>query len=110
MADQNYSITSGDVGIVTVNIVDENGAAEDVSTALAVVYTLFEAAGGAVVASKSLGAGVAVAGAVVTVTLTGADTADVAGMLYHELQVTDEFGNDFTALTGYVLVEGDSIT
>ena len=111
MADQNFSLHSGDSKSVTVNIVNAAGVAVDVSTASAVVYKVAASPGSEALVSKSLGSGISVAGSTVTITFAPADTATLAGgVYYHELEITDGDGNVQTAFTGYVLIEGDLIT
>jgi len=65
---------SGDSKTLTISIVDGDGDAVDVSTA----------------------------GSTVTVTLEPDDTADLAGVFYYELQITDESGNVSTAMSGAI--------
>lgn len=108
---QNYSMTSGDSKTITVNVVDAAGTAVDVSTATAVRYAIATSAAAVTPSvSKTLGAGITVAGSVVTVTLAAADTALLAGVYYHELEITDASAHVFTALSGHVTIERDLLT
>jgi hypothetical protein len=109
MADQNFSLKSGDSKSVAVNIVNGSGVAQDVSSAAAVVYRMAESPSGEALISKSLSSGVEVSTSTVTITFAPLDTAELGGNYYHELEITDDVGNVYTVLTGHVLVEGDLI-
>jgi len=110
MADQNFSLHSGDSKTLTVSIVNAAGTPVDVSTAAAIAYKLAATPYSAALVSKALGSGISVATSVVSVTLLAADTALLAGMMYQEMQITDGSGNVATVLTGQVMIEGDLIT
>lgn len=111
MSTQNYSMMSGDSKTLTVNVVDGDGVAVDVSTAAAIVYEIAASPAAATsYVSKALTTGVTVATSTVTVTLAPADTKDLAGVYYHELEITDASGHVFTAFSGYVTIARDLIT
>jgi hypothetical protein len=69
-------------------ITDADGNNEDVSTATAIRYGLFDL-DGTIQVSKALQSGITVASHVVTVTIAAADTADLpSGVYISELEIT----------------------
>jgi len=106
---QDVTMYSGDSKTLTISIVDGDGDAVDVSTAAAVVYAIADSSRGPAHVTKTLADGVSVAGSTVTVTLEPDDTAALAGVYYHELQITDESGNVDTALSGAITVQRDLV-
>lgn len=102
-----FEMYSGDSKTISIPIVDEDGAALDVSTAAAIAFTIVHYYTYAVKCAKSLGDGITVDGATVTVTLDPEDTDDLAGRYRHELQVTDIDNNVFTALQGKATILRD---
>lgn len=107
---QNVTMYSGDSKTLTISIVDSDGAAIDVSTAAAVVYAIADSSRGPALVTKTLADGVSVAGSTVTVTLEPDDTEDLAGVYYHELQITDDVGHVDTAMSGTITVRRDLVT
>lgn len=103
-------MVSGDSATLSIGIVNAAGVAVDVSTATAIVYEIATSPAAATpLVSKALTTGVTVATSTVTVTLAPADTKDLAGVYYHELEITDASGNVFTAFSGYVTIDRDLI-
>lgn len=105
MAEQNYSMASGDSKQLIVTIVDDAGAPVDV-TGGTVVYVIADRE---VRVTKTTGDGVVIDESTVTVTLDPADTAALAGLYGHEMQVTDVAGHVYTVLTGQVSIAKDVI-
>lgn len=106
---QNFAMVSGDSKTLDIGIVDGDGVAVDVSTAPAIAYQIAASPAATALVTKTLASGITVATSTVSVTLAPADTASLAGVYYHELQVTDAGGRVFTALSGYVTIERDLI-
>jgi len=110
MAEQNFSMHSGDSKSLSVSITNAAGTPVDVSTAAAIVWTLAASPTSAALVTKGLGDGVTVSTSTVTVALDPEDTDDLAGLYYQEMQVTDGSGNVSTVLSGHVLIEGDLVS
>lgn len=103
---QNFSMISGDTKRLEVTIQDADGAEVDV-TGAAVTYVIADSA---VRVAKTTDDGITIDGAVVTVTLDPADTAELAGVYAHEMQITDPSGNVGTVMIGEVSIAKDIIT
>lgn len=105
---QDATIYAGDDAVLRFSLTDANGDALDVTG-----YTFawaMRGAGGAVALSKATGDGIAVVGAasagVVDVTLTHADTADLAPIGHpYQLEGTDGSGNVSTLAEGIITVK-----
>ena len=115
MSDQNFSMVSGDSKAVAFTITESDGTTVvDVSAATAITYSLSESPSDTSEFTKTLAAAeIAVSGAssnIVTVTIDAADTASLADLYYHELQVTDAAGLVYTAAVGWVTITEDLIT
>jgi len=107
MADTEFH--RGDSLTINIAVTDSSGNAVDLSDAQASEYGIFDGAGMQLV-SKSIGAGVAIAANVVTVTLDPADTASLAPGLYtHELEVIDALDAVHTVYQGDILLKRDYI-
>ena len=115
MADQNFSMHSGDSKAIAFTIYTTDGTtAVDISTATAITWSMATAPNVTAAVTKTLAAGtIAVSGDsnnIATVTLAATDTASLKGLYYHELQVTDSASLVYTAASGWVVIEEDLIT
>lgn len=108
---QNDSMVSGDSMPLDFPLTDYvTGAAADLSTVTAIVYKMATSPTATTAdVTKTLGAGITVSGNTVTVTLAPADTASLAGVYFHELQVTGAGGTVETPIQGYLSIERDLI-
>lgn len=109
MADQNFSIHSGDTIPLSFAIKTSAGVAVDVSTATSVTWKLADSPYGTVILAKTLADGITVSTSTVTVTLTAANTASLEGIYYHELEIIMG-GVTCTVAAGQVVIERDLIT
>lgn len=105
------SMVSGDTTPIDITLTDdETGAAVDLATVASITYQMASSvAASAPYVSKSLSDGITVSGNVVTITLAPADTADLGGDYYHELELTFADGTVITPLRGTVSIERDLI-
>ena len=103
---QNFSMISGDTKLLELTIHDAEVAEVDV-TGADVTYVIADSA---VRVTKTTDDGITIDGAVVTVTLDPADTAELAGVYAHEMQITDPSGNVGTVMIGEVSIAKDIIT
>lgn len=103
---------SGDTREITVTVTDKAGAAVDCSS-VTIVYALDTAphSGGTPLVSKTTAGGDFTIGGAsnheVTFTLDPADTADLSGTYYHEMEITNVAGDVATVLEGIVEIVGD---
>lgn len=107
---QNFEITAGDTVPVIITIADDSGAAVNLTGASA----RWAAAPGTPrrfsptpVIAKETGAGIEITNAALgelRIDLDPADTQDLAGDFYHELQVTDSSGGVTTPLSGLMTI------
>lgn len=110
MSTHDYQMYAGDSRVQEFHIVDDAGSPVDVSSAGSITYHIAVSVGAPVpLTVKTLGAGVSVAGNVVSVALEPADTLGLDGTYYHELQIVDVFGHSFTAVAGPVRLRGTRI-
>lgn len=86
---QNVKRSTGKWRNLAVTIYDAAGAPLDVSAASAATYSVRDGPGGALLfASKTLGAGITIATSVVTIVVTGNDTANARPKdYYHSLSL-----------------------
>ena len=109
MAEQSYSMHSGDTKTIYARMFDDAGDAIDVSTAGTVTYKIAASVSGSVSVTKTLDDGVSVAYNKVTITLGTADTASLSGDYYHELEsITSTYRQ--TPFYGTVTIDADLIT
>lgn len=105
---------SGDTREITVTVTDKAGAAVDCSSVV-IVYGLDTVphSGGTPLVSKTSGAGDFSIGGdgsnEITFTLDPADTADLNGTYYHEMEITNDDDEVATVLEGTVVIVGDMI-
>lgn len=109
---QNFTITSGDSKTLRVSVVDQDGAAVDLTGASA-VWAVATSRSTPILLQKATPASITITdgpGGLLEVTLDPADTDSFAGSYYHELQIVDNEGRKSTALTGTLNVRHDLIT
>ena len=109
MAEQNFSMHSGDILPVVFTVQTSAGVAVDVSTAASIIWKLALTPTSAAIFTKTVGDGLTVDEEEVTWTPTAEDTEDLAGIYYHEMQIVDASGHKQTR-AGWLLIEGDLIT
>lgn len=103
---------SGDTMEITVTVTNSAGAAVDCSS-VTIVYGLDTAphSGGTPLISKASGAGDFTIGGgsnnEIAFTLDPADTEDLDGTYYHEMEITNAAGDVATVLEGTVEIVGD---
>lgn len=106
MAD--FSLHAGDSLILDVPVVDEaTGEPLDLTDAQAIRWQLARSVKHPALVEKAVGSGVQVQdapGGLVAVTLAPADTVNLSGRYYHEVEVIDAQGHVCTVLAGYVLI------
>lgn len=90
---------------IKVTVVDDAGVEVDVSAAQSADYQLAASVNSATpIISKTLGNGIALAGAVATVTLDATATDQPEGIYHHELKIVDQQGRAFSAMSELVEV------
>lgn len=102
------SYFSGDTLRITFTISDDDGNGKDL-TGATVTWALAKRQGSTPLLTKTATL-VTPASGICRVDIAPADTADLAGSLYHELQVVDAGGDVSTVTYGTFPVEKDSIT
>lgn len=114
MTSKNQNIddhTSGDTLIIEVEVSNTDGTAKDITSA-SIEWVLAKRRGGTAVISKSAaGGGISITDAVAglfEVTIDPADTDSLAGLYFHEAEVTDSAGNISTVLEGHVFINDDT--
>ena len=103
-----FTMYSGDTKDVVVDMVDENGASVDVTGAMA-TYVIYSSKTPVVLVTKSVGDGIIVLGSTITILLDPADTADLSGYYYHELEVTNYVGVVATVLQDSIKILKDMV-
>jgi len=99
---------SGDTLRITFTVNNDDGNAKDL-TGATVTWALAKKQGSTPLVTKTATL-VTPASGVCRVDIAPADTADINGSLYHELQVEDAAGDVSTVIYGQFVVEKDSIT
>lgn len=105
----NVKINSGDTMNLVVTVIDDAGAAVNI-TGYSATWKLAVRNDASADVSKAVGSGITLttpASGILTIALTAADTADRCGAYVHELQLTDGSGNVSTALCGRLTIAGD---
>ena len=105
-----FEMYSGDTKTLAVAITDADGNAVTLTGATC-AYTIRTAITSttALVTKATGGSGITVSGSTVTISLAPADTADLDGTYYHELQITDSAGHVSTAFQDVVSIKRDII-
>ena len=91
MADS-VTMVQGESKILTYNVVDENGTAVNVTGATG-LWELSRSPGDTAILTKTTADDITAAGTTVTVSLSSTDTADLEGVYWMELSITDTVGN-----------------
>ena len=110
MADnvQNFEMHAGDDQDLAFTVKDEAGSAVDI-TGFTIAWRLATHVTAPMLVSKATGGGITITDAVqgeFTVALAAADTAGLAGVYYHEAELTDGGGDISTIATGHVTLHG----
>lgn len=103
-----FTMTEGDDLRLDIALVDDEGAAVDLTGAQEVRWVLAKTPRTTVLVEKLLSGGVAVADAAggdITVTLARADTLGREGVFYQEVKVTDLLGKIRTGRMGAVTIK-----
>lgn len=108
------SMYSGDSVSIAVTVTDSSTGAAVNLTGATMTWALADTAGATARLTKTSADGdITVGGAssnVATVTLTAADTAGLAGVYVHELQVVDGDGKTYTVYQGTLRITPDVVT
>jgi len=105
-----FSMYSGDSKTLEITITDSDGVAVDLTGAtVKYAIALSSTASAALVSKATGGSGITTASNVATVTLASADTATLAGVYYHEMEITTVLGAVTTAMTGTITILADVI-
>lgn len=114
---QNFRMTSGDDFVVTITVKDDSREAIDLTGATIEFRQAVKKPGGrfetTAKITKTTSSGIAITDAtngVFTVTMDPADTDDLAGRYYYEIQVTDSGGDIATVTTGTAIIDADLVT
>lgn len=103
---QNFEIVAGDTVKINISVTDQNNAAVDLTNAT-VTWLLYKNLNDTAV-SKSTTTGITITnvrGGVFQISLTAADTQNLAGMYTHAAKVTDALGNAITVTTGTATID-----
>lgn len=103
---QDFVMWAGDNKLIDVTVVDGDGVAVDI-TGATIKWVLAKTAGDSALVTKTTGDGITITDAAAgkfRVTLVPADTESLAGVYYHEAEVTDASSQVSTVLIGKVIV------
>jgi hypothetical protein len=105
-----FTMFAGDTKQIRVTITDSAG--DPVTLAGATVKYKISARirGEILVAKQTGGSGITVSSNVATISLAPADTQSLSGAFFHELEVTDTFGNVSTVFQDTINISKDLIT
>lgn len=110
---QNVTMWSGDSKKLRFTVIDDAGAAKNL-TGAAIVWKAAKTAGSSTaLITKSVGSGITITdptGGLFEVRLDPADTASLSGDFYHEAQVTDALGDVATVAIGRIRINADLVT
>lgn len=104
---QDVSLYEGDTLNLTIPITDEAGAALDL-TGAQLEWVLADSPGSIPLLTKTTASGITVSNPVTGVAVVGithADSANLGGIYWHQLVVTDAFGDVATVTTGAFTVK-----
>lgn len=107
---QDFTLVSGDTLALEIVITDPTGAAVDLTTAAAITWLLIDRRTRQPVITKTLADGITVGEIyqnVIIVNLAPADSAALAGLYAHELEVRDHAGGVWTPVQGMAQVAAD---
>lgn len=102
-----FEMYAGDVKALAFGVTDTTGSAVTVTGASA-VFVIATEPGATALVSKSSAATIVVSGSTVTVPLTETDTANLNGLYWYELEITDT-SNNISTNRGRVIVHPTSI-
>ena len=100
---QDLTIYAGDTVTISVGITD-SGAAASLSSASAAWILETSVGSGSIIRKATGGSGISLSGSVATISVCPADTLSLAGDYYHELEVTDAYGNISTTTIGTITI------
>jgi hypothetical protein len=104
---QNFSMTAGDTQMIQVTITTTDGSVVDL-TGMTVTWGLARSPRMTALVTKGLGTGITVPNApngIAEIMLDPADTIDLVGRYYHELEIIDRFGEVSTVMTGHISIK-----
>jgi hypothetical protein len=105
----NKDMVSGRTKVMPFSAVDNDGDAVTVTGGSA-TYKIADTPYSTALVTKTSAAGdITLAGSTVTVTLEPADTEDLDGIYYHELEVIDGGANEYTGFSGAIVVRRNLI-
>ncbi len=105
VVEQNFEMFSGDSKLLNVTVLDQDGTVVDLTGASASM-TISETSKSAALVTKAGSIDVPLQGQL-SFDLAPADTDDLAGVYYYEMQVTDVSGRKSTVAFGYVTIRRD---
>lgn len=109
MADQNFTMTSGDTQDVTCTVTDD----DDASVALAgmtIVWVLAQAPGMTAIETKTTtAADITISSNTFSFSIEPSDTTSLDGTYYHEAQITDTTSDVQTVMSGWITIKMDTI-
>jgi hypothetical protein len=101
---QNFEMFAGDSKEIEIAVVDENGAALDLTPYDAINWVVYKPTTKEIVLSKTLGSGITVAApltGIITISLVPADTENIFPMIYaHECEINSGTSVVSTVCTG----------
>jgi hypothetical protein len=104
-----FEMHQGDTEVLSIAIVNRSGEPVDLTGATA-IYAIRDVANSPVaLVSKSIGNGIIVSGSTLLVSLDPADTGDLLGIYYNELEIRDYMGNVSTTLPGEIRIKKAAI-
>ena len=109
---QNLITFSGDTSVFKFTVTNDAGEAVDLAGASA-TWKLAKRVDSPVLLTKTVGPGIVVTdipGGLLEATLIPADTEDLRGLHYWELQITDSAGQKVTAAQGHISIYPELIT
>jgi len=104
-----FEITSGDSMSLVVTVVDDTDAAVNI-TGYSASWKVADGPTDDAEIKKSVGSGITLttpASGILTIAIAASNTSDMAGIYYHELQLTDGSSNVSTALYGRLSIKAD---
>jgi hypothetical protein len=106
MTGQNFEVFQGDTKDIFIDVVDENGAALDLSSYDAIHWVAYKPTTKEEILSKTLGSGITVPSlGVIKISLVPADTEILTPLIYaHECEISDGTNVVSTVCTGTMKV------
>ena len=108
MADQNFTMYSGDTQDITVTVVDDDSASVAM-TGMSIEWVMARAPGQTAVVTKTTDdSDITISGNTFSFTIDPADTTSLDGRYYHEAEATDGGGDIATVMVGWITIVPDT--